>query len=234
MIDEDLIHREIDGEATPEESRRLREELEQQPEARARYDEMVRLVRTLEAVPAAEPPLGLVAEVMRLVRAKVVPASALSRFFGALRQRLVLRPVLGLSLTFATGLLVGTILAGLGDLGPLHFSGNDGSAAATMLGGKDVGLHEIDRASITGNDFRGEASAWASGDQVEVRVHLEGQPPRELTVTCDSGSLHVDDARPGDYVLKLVVRKGVASPVEVALGRGPDRIVTILRVPEGS
>ena len=256
MIDEDRLHREIDGETTPEESERLREELERLPEARARYDQLVRLVRTLESVPAEEPPLGFVAEVMRAIRARALPSSTVARLSASFRQRFLLRPALGLSLTFASGLLVGAILAGMGDPGPLHLGGDLGSAAGTMLAPKGLGLHEVDRARLTGKGFHGEASGWASPGQAEVRVHLEGEPPLELTLTFDRrelepvglergrgalgemrlgpGSLQVVAAGPGDYIVRLTARNTVASRVEVALGRGPDRVAKTLKVTEGS
>ena len=255
MIDEDRLHREIDRETTPEESERLRHELLGQPEARAQYEQLVQLVRTLESVPAAEPPMGLVEAVMRMVRAMALPSSLAARLGESFRQRFLLRPALGLSLTFASGLLVGAILAGIGDLGPLQQSGDDGSAAGTMLAPKALGFREVDRAQLAGPDFHAEASGWVSGDQVEVRVHVEGRPPLELTVTCEGqglepvgfergsgaggemrlgpGSFQVVDAAAGDYVLRLAVRKPLASQVEVALQRGSDRVVKVLRVPEG-
>ena len=251
MIDEDRLHREIDHENTPEESERLREELEREPEARAQYERLVHLARTLESVPAEEPPLGLLSQVMRVVRANALASSTVSRFWGSFRQRFLLRPALGLSLTFASGLLVGAILAGVGDLGPLRLGGDDGSAAGTMVAPKGLGLHEIDRAQLAGEDFHGEASLSASGNQVEVRVHVEGRPPLQLSVTSDRqevepvglegeggemrlgpGSLQVVDAGPGDYVLRLAVRKTSLSQVEVALGRGTDRVAKVLRVAE--
>ena len=254
MIDEDRLHREIDRETTPEESERLRQELERQPEARAQFEQMVQLVRTLQSVPAEEPPVGLVAQVMRMVRAKALPSSLAARLCESFRQRFLLRPALGLSLTFASGLLVGAILVGMGDLGPLHLGGDEGSAAGTMLAPRGLGFREVDRAQLTGEDFHGDASGWASGDQVEVRVHLEGRPPLELTVTSDGqeleavgfergrgavgemrlgpGSLQVVDAGPGDYVLRLSPRQGVACRVEIALRRGSDRVAKVLSVPE--
>ena len=254
MIDDERLHLEVDGLNSPEESQRLREELDRQPEVRARYEQMAQLVRTLASVPAEEPPAGFLQEVMRMVRAKALPSSLAARSWQSFRGRFLLRPALGLSLTFASGLLVGAILAGLGDSRSLHLGRDDGSAAGTMLAPKDLGLHEVDRARLTGKDFDGEASGWASGNEIEVRVHVEGQPPLELTVTCDRqelepmglergrgaagemrlgpGSLQIVDAGSGDYVLRLAVRKATASELEVALGRGSDRVVKVLRVPK--
>ena len=256
MIDEDRLHREIDRETTAEESERLRQELKREPEARAQFEQLVHLVRTLESVPAEEPPVGFVAGVMRMVRAKAPASSALARFSESFRRNFLVRPALGFSLTLASGLLMGGILGRIGDLGPLHLGGDDGSAAGTMIAPKGPGFREIDRARFAGQDFHGEASGWAAGDQVEVRVHLEGQAPLDLTVTCDRqelepvglergrgargemrlgpGSLQVIDAGPGDYVLRLSARKGTASGVAVVVSRGPDRVEKTLKVTEGS
>ena len=110
MIDEDRLHREIDRETTAEESERLRQELEREPEARAQFEQLVHLVRTLESVPAEEPPVGFVAGVMRMVRAKAPASSALARFSESFRRNFLVRPALGFSLTLASGLLMGAIL----------------------------------------------------------------------------------------------------------------------------
>jgi hypothetical protein len=173
----------------------------------------------------------------------------------SLRQAFARRPVLGFSLTMAMGVLLGALLGGVGELGQLHPGGNDGSAAGTMIAPKALGLREVDRTQLSAEGFRGEAAVWAAGSQVEVRVRLDGEPSLDLTVTCDGeelepvglerglgspgrmelgpGSLHVAEAGPGDYVLRLAVRKAPAR-VEVTLGRGPDRAVATLNVPEGS
>lgn len=78
MIHDERLHREIDRELGPQESERLRVDLALQPEARERFDRLARLVGTLDAQPAAEPPVDFVQAIMRAVRGSGPPAAAVS------------------------------------------------------------------------------------------------------------------------------------------------------------
>ena len=62
---ESLIHAVLDGEASAEQRAELDRRLEGDPALRARFEEMQRVVALLEAVPAVEPPAGLVESILR-------------------------------------------------------------------------------------------------------------------------------------------------------------------------
>jgi hypothetical protein len=87
LIDDDTLQREIDREHDPEESERLHLELQRQPEVLERYERLVRLVRTLESMPAAEPPLDFVQAVMRGVRSSASPSPSAERRGDPTRPR---------------------------------------------------------------------------------------------------------------------------------------------------
>jgi hypothetical protein len=76
LIDDERLHREIDRELGPQESERLRLDLALQPEARERFGRLARLVRALDAQPAAEPPVDFVQAIMRAVRGSGLAAAA--------------------------------------------------------------------------------------------------------------------------------------------------------------
>ena len=79
MIDEDLLHRAIDGEATLEETRRLEEALRLDATARERYEELRRLQGAIDSVPRVDPPAGLLQAVMSAVRLRARPGSRAPR-----------------------------------------------------------------------------------------------------------------------------------------------------------
>lgn len=251
MSFEERLHREIDGENTPEESERLREEFERRPETRARYDELLSLVRTLEAVRAAEPPAGLAEDIMRAVRARALPSYRRTSWSEAIRSALARQPALGLGAALAAGLVLGAFLVGLGE--PTHL---DEKSGGTMLPADRLALREVDRAVLAGEGFRGEVVVAAAAGRTEVRVHLEGPKPLELLATFDGhaleplgferqgapagqvtlgpDSLHVLEAGAGDYVLRLAIRNPVVSGVQIRLGHGPAAVERALKVTDGS
>ena len=251
MIDDEVLNREIDGENSEHQSAALRDELARRPEARARYERLLGLVRTLEAVPPAEPPAGLTGHIMRAVRVKAQPAHRWPRWDETVRAALARRPALGFGAALAAGLVLGAFLAGVGE--PIRL---DEKSGGTMLPASGLDLREVDRAVLAGEGYRGEAVVRAASGWIEVRVRLDGPPPLELLATFDSreldalgfdrqgapagqvvlgpDSLHVLDAGAGEYVLRLGIRKPVSSGVKVRLGRGSTGVEKGLKVTEGS
>ena len=251
MIDEGLLHGEIDRENSPEESARFREELSRRPELRSRYEALVRLAGALGALPPAEPPAGLADDVMRAVRAKALPSRPRTTWREAMRAILAQKPALGLGTALAAGLVLGAFLVSVGE--PVRLEERSG---ATMLPADRLALREVDRTILVGEGFRGVAVVGEAAGRVEVRIHLEGTPPLELVAAFDGreleplgfdrrggpagqivlgrDSLQVLEAGAGDYVLRLAVRKPVASGLQVRLGRGPARVEKALKLKEGS
>ena len=111
MNDDELIQREIDGLATPDESARLAALAAEHPEVAARLESLRGAARDLERAERFEPPPRLLDDVMRAVR---TTRAAAPKFFAALRDVLrgMLQPhtVLALAGTFAIGLGVGALL----------------------------------------------------------------------------------------------------------------------------
>ena len=238
MIDDFALNQEIDGQNSPEQSARLREELDRSPDLRARYERLVGLVRTLEAVPPAEPPPGLTEQIMRVVRARARSAHPWAGWGETVRTALTRQPALGLGSALAAGLVLGAFLAGVGE--PLHLEQKSGG---TMLSGGSLDLQEVDRAVLVGDGYRGEVVVREGSAGIELRVHLEGRPPLDLVATFDPreltplgfdllgapagrvvfgpDSLHIWEAGAGDYVVRLGVREPASSGVQVRLGRDP-------------
>ena len=255
MIDEELLHRAIDGEATPEERRRLEEALRLDPAARGRYEELRRLQGAIDSVPRVEPPAGLLQAVMSAIRLRAragEPRATEPRAtaWETLRAAFGRRPGLGLGLAFAAGILLTALASGLTHLGPWP---SGGAASATMVSGKRLPGREIHRVSLDGAGVRALAVALSAGDRVLVRIQLEGPGPVDLGVryaaeegaplgfsrragTADSvllgpEGLSVRGAGAGEYELVLS-RPPLVDSVEVRLGSGDDVDIGVLRVRE--
>jgi hypothetical protein len=248
LSEDEAFHREIDGESEPAESERLREELRRKPEAQARYHELVRLCRSLDAVPAAEPPPGLVESVMRAVRAIARRSAPESRLL-VLREAFSRRPMLGLGLSFAAGLLLASLLGGLAEPGRAPRSGEE---AATALPSERLASRTLDRAVLEAEGVRGVARVDQTDDRVSVRVRVESGSPLRLVVTWDGrglrplafeqgeatvqavalgpASLAVEGAGKGEYVLVLQAREPAPSPLGLRLEQGTTVVEKALRV----
>lgn len=184
MIDDERFHREIDGLLSPAESARLHEELRADPEAKVRYDDLRRLQSALASMPPAEPPPGLVQDVMRAVRARARALAPRPGIGHALRAAFTRRPALGLGLSFATGLLVaaGSIaLLSPGSWRPVREADSVGTAMPPER------LREIDRAPLRGPGLEGEAISLEADGQVVVRVRVLSASPLELSINWPGG-----------------------------------------------
>jgi len=249
MIDEDRLHREIDGLLTAAESSRLQQELSADPEAKARLATLRRLQQALASVPSVEPPKGLVEDVMRSVRARARARAAHPGAWDALRAAFSRRPGLGLSLSFASGLLLAAVGSGLLSTAPSS-PGHDADAMGAAM--PPARLREIARAPLQGRSLAGEATALEAGGQVLVRVRVLPGEPLDLEVTWSGeaasplaferegegassvvlgpGSVEVRGASAGLYTLRWPL--GAApGPVRVHLRRGGDEAVAELHAP---
>jgi hypothetical protein len=254
MIDDDAIQREIDGENTPAESARLMEELRQEPEARARYDELLRLSSALDSLPAADPPPGLLESVMRAVRAIARRTAAPPEGpWLILRAAFARRPVLGLGLSFAAGGLFALVLAGLSQPGRLPEARE---AVGTVLDRERLESELASRASLEADAVRAVVRLETAPNRLYVRMTVESGPPLRLaarwnaralrplgfergdgpadTVAIGSDYWRIEGAGGGEYVLTLEALEPAPPALSVRLERGDEVVERELRVAGGS
>ena len=79
-----IMNAQLDGEATAEESERLRALLETRPDLKAEYEKLGRVVATLDQLGMEEPPASLKQDVLRAVRAKTAPERGPRAWLGYL------------------------------------------------------------------------------------------------------------------------------------------------------
>ena len=132
---EPMLHRVLDGEATPEEAAALRRALAADGELQARYKELQRLFTTLDSVTTVEPPAHFQDEVIRGIRAQgPLPRRSASRFATAWRS---LRDHSSPQLAYA-------FVAG-GIAGVALFSAFDGRLRGGLDGGSPGSMLPLDR-----------------------------------------------------------------------------------------
>jgi hypothetical protein len=109
----ELMHAEIDGVITPDESTRLRSYLEENPDARTYLERLQRITATLDATPSAEPPHGAVE---RAIDAIPFPSQSHTYgeihtpgFFTWLREAVSWQP-LRYAATLGCGAIIGVVL----------------------------------------------------------------------------------------------------------------------------
>ncbi len=127
-----LIHSEIDGKATPHESAKLREMLEQDPEARGLFNDLSRLSAILSDTASPNPPATLKPSIMRSLDAASSRKSGEawgSTWVRSLRVRGILRP----AYVFPVGILVGMLLIAVYVNIVNRSAVPSGDASATMI-----------------------------------------------------------------------------------------------------
>lgn len=239
--DLDLIQRELDDENEPEERARLHELLERSEEARKTYDELRMVASELDALPLADPPQHLWANVMdALPDARPAKTSRLAAFVDDLRAALSARPALAFTYAFTIGLLVGIgLFTLLGDGRP------DADDAFAILA-SDTAAGEAYESTVAASGFAADLRVYATNGLLvvdldataeglaDVRIVLEdglafkglthqaGAPAR--SVQTSEGAVDLRLGGTARYVVLFSRPAGPAPPLRFELWRDGERI----------
>ena len=186
--DERLLQDELDGVATPEGSKRLRDRLAQSAEVRARQRELETTARALGQVRMEEAPAALKEGVMAAIAAaeRRAPAGARWRVnpLGAARGR----PVFAWGYPFLAGAVAGGLLIALvtGNLGPR--ARTDLPAHGAMLPGAGRGAL-VDHRELRLGTARVALETRRAADGVRVEFEITKAPGAELSLAFDDAAL---------------------------------------------
>ena len=243
---EELIHREVDGRLAPQEAARLEELVAADPGLRVEREAAREVARMLAGVPREEPPPGLIADVMRSVRA--LPRAATRRrpaagtLFGAGRPA-----TLRYALAFAAGLAFGAVSGALVSRSSLRPALDGSELAATMLPDEARKGVPVDRTTVAIEGLRGEVTTTLAGSRVVAEIHLESSQPVDVSVDFDpkvlwpvgiersqapgggqvtlgADRLDLVQAGTGRYKLVLGVNRPETSPLRVKFSLGDRRV----------
>jgi hypothetical protein len=177
----ELMHREIDGECTPEEAAELKRRLAQDSNLRSEHEKLTALSHSLAAVGQEEPPQGLVADVMRALRLR--PSRGPS-WLDVWRAAFGTRPMLAPALSLAVGILIGAFSVGL--VGPSSFMAHDETAAGTILPADRLGSQlQVDRQELIAEGVQGEAIMKRRGDELSAELQIASQKPLQIDLEFD-------------------------------------------------
>jgi len=186
--DERLLQDELDGVASPEGSKRLRERLAQSEEVRARRQELQSVTRALDQVRMEEAPADLKEGVMAAIAAAERPSPARAGWVenpgGASRRR----PVFAWAYPFLAGAVAGGLLIALvtGNLAPR--ARTDLPVSGAMLPGSDRGTL-VDHRELRLGTARVALETRRTADGVGVGFDLAQAPGVELTMEFDIAAL---------------------------------------------
>lgn len=183
-VELERIHRELDGENSPEESRRLHAFIAENLEARRLYDELSSVDQSLRHANMIEPPAWLKARVMEALPTKRRSEGfSLSAYLRDLMAPMQARPVLAYAYTFAIGILFGL---GLFAVALQDTPGNE----ADLYGALVENTSDADVLPIQHPEFRARADVFTSGRFIivdliieaeeKVDVRLSSEPPQTL------------------------------------------------------
>lgn len=174
----ELIHRELDGENSEAESRRLHDLLAADSEARQLFEELSTVDDQLRETEMVEPPVWLKRSIMDALPSPSRRRSGIADFFGGLLETLQARPALAYAYTFVIGLVAGLGLfaIALGDA-----PATNGEISATLADRED--LERLEPASATPIQLPGLVGAieiLTSRELVAIDLTLDAEEPVAL------------------------------------------------------
>jgi hypothetical protein len=186
--DERLLQDELEGVATPEGSKRLRDRLARSAEVRARRQELEALARALDRVPMEEVPPDFKEGVMAAIAAAGRPSPARKGWLenpGGVARR---HPVLAWGYPFLAGAVAGGLLIALatGNLAPRPRT--DLPVSGAMLPGPGRGAL-VDHRELSLGTARVALETRRAADGVRVGFDLARAPGAELTMEFDIAAL---------------------------------------------
>lgn len=192
-IDEDLIQRVLDGDATAAEETQLRDLMATTPEVRARYEELERVFVALRDVRPVEPAPEQVASVLHAVRAlapggggAVAEPSGWRGALDAIRARLT--P--SLAYAFAAGAIAGVALLGAFDQ-RLRRDLDGASPGALLPSTRLSSAGVVDTARLDANAFTGVVRTHAFEGALVAEIECGSGDAAALGLTYDVHGLAV-------------------------------------------
>ncbi len=192
-----LMHQEIDGANTPEETRILERLLAQSPEAKQTYDELRRLSRRLSRVEQLDPPATLKPAISRAIEQRQARAKARPRKLKIIQKLDQLATGRKVAFAFAAGvfsgvalLLVGGNLVGLSGLNHNDVAGTLGAGERSLLAGASEVI------TLPLEDLQGVIRAEYSGRLRILSLELTSAAPVEIELAYDRKALALEGVRP--------------------------------------
>ncbi|HYQ87579.1 MAG TPA: hypothetical protein VES59_10085 [Bacteroidota bacterium] len=238
-----LIHREVDGLNSAEESSDLRSYLSHDSGASDFYQDILKLSNMLGAVPLVEPPLNLKKRILNSIAAH--QPSGKQNLVSAMATQLVqsLRIHRSYAFVFASGLAIGIIGFSLLDGGsPPNQRESISNLSGTMTRtGPFPGLTVCDQGEMSAGDVQGQVTLRGSRDLLLVELQVKGgrdvdvalefaendvgfssfsqQNPEPDNLKMEPNSVRVGNAGGNQYTLIFSRKSQRAVPIKVSFYR---------------
>jgi len=193
MIDDkylQLMHAEIDGVNTPQQSAKLREYLGQRPEAQRLYEELTAATALLQELKPVEPPPHLQHAIMHALPPRVQFQQHFD-FKAWLREWVSPAFELKTALAFSGGLAIGLVFLILFTHRGLETEVSENSKLYGTIGLQHAGsgIEKTVRVVIQDAELHGTASLQHTGNQLSVIFSLSAPQPFDLSVAYDAAAL---------------------------------------------
>lgn len=196
----DLMQRELDGENSPEESRRLQSLLAENGEARQLYDELSAVDSHLRQAEMVEPPAWLKRSIMDSLPARRTDRPGLADFLRGLWETMQARPALAYAYTFVVGLAVGLALFAIALEGPSQ----DGVVGTLVDAGAMEDLETRSSTPIELPGFTAQVELMTSRELLVVDVSADAQEQVEVRVVPEPA-----------VSLRGFTRRGGTAPIDI-------------------
>lgn len=194
MTDEkfiELIHREIDGATTPQESAHLREYLATNAEAEKLYADLTKLTRILDEVKQVDPPSHLKQKIMDSIQFHIVSPKSRESLFTNLFRFTTARARGGYAFALAAGMLIGLVATS-------WFSANNNQTSSLdpaqltgtiVTGDFDRGFDIIDSREIESQGVTGNIEIRSGQAMLLVELVVNSTAPAEILIRFDPNNL---------------------------------------------
>lgn len=178
----DLMHAEVDGEASAEEMSALRDYLASHPEAQAARAELLKLTNVLNEVEELETPPDLRKNIMGALPQR----RSVAQIGLWMKRSRFGTPLLRYGYALAAGVLFGAILTGIAlkNLSPLEKSDVYGTIASPK-GTERYVVTEQDK--LDAPDLAGTVQVSRSADTERIVFHMNSSQPTQVEVSFDGG-----------------------------------------------
>ncbi len=221
----DLVEKDISGEITGEERRRLQAHLDENGKAREIHRRMLETCEVLNKVGDLEPPAGMKVRIMDSIDPALY-SSAARRGRRAPLSDALLRPRLRLACAFALGIAIGLVIYSMmPGAGPGSGRRDAAYLYGTIAGGERVELGEIGSTAFAEAGVEGEIVLLRTGNILVLETEFTAGAGIGLVVEFDPARIRFEGYGAADGLdMRIVASDGSVA----AYGAGAGRYVLTL------
>ncbi|MFQ5639262.1 MAG: anti-sigma factor family protein [bacterium] len=194
MLDEKiavLIHREIDGELSGKDKKKLHAYLESHPEAKQFQDDLIQLSKILDRAEPVDPDPNLKKSILNLIPKDKYPVADKAHWFSMISAPLNVRVNYKYAFSFSAGLVAGFFILLLfkTDLGLMIGMDSSNLTGSAVFQSAEDRLETVDTIEISETSIHANFESKIADDQVVLNATISTFSETKFTLGFDPGDL---------------------------------------------